>query len=176
MSDWPDADENPFDTAEIVSEPPESPKIIKPKPKLPAVVPEAPPAEPTSKLEKVVQEIIQTEESYLLDISAVNSIYAGPSCPFKPAEAHLIFTNLPEVAQFSHDFLGLLRASRSSDSAASMLPISQVFRSMMRRMDDVYSTYCKRHEDSIARIVELQADPTLLPYWKVYILMKTVEC
>lgn len=65
-------------------------------------------------LSLVVQELIQTEQSYLQDMQTLDRLYAKPMLDLNLITAHdqkLIFSNLPEIIRFSSEFLSLLQTN-----------------------------------------------------------------
>ncbi len=65
------------------------------------------------KTQKIIDELIQTERSYLMDLKLVQDVYvAGAKDKFKPADMRVVFTNLSEVTKFSDVFLYSLEQAR----------------------------------------------------------------
>ncbi|CAG8453494.1 10568_t:CDS:10 [Acaulospora colombiana] len=131
------------------------------------------------KLWNVIKELVETEKIFLTDMELLEEVYyiQAQEIPiFQPYDCKTIFINLPEVIDFSADFLNLLTASAGIDDLDDVdndkhlelenddTSIGEAFAQMMRkhgeysRMEEVYGEYCKRHEASVQKLQEFDND------------------
>ncbi|CAG8468614.1 10049_t:CDS:10 [Acaulospora morrowiae] len=132
------------------------------------------------KLWNVIKELVETERIFLTDMELLEEVYyiQAQEIPiFQPYDCKTIFINLPEVIDFSADFLALLEASAGIDksddgyddknfeSDNEGTSIGEAFVQMMTkyegeqsRMETVYGEYCKRHEASVQKLQEFDND------------------
>ncbi|KAI8391115.1 uncharacterized protein BYT42DRAFT_555674 [Radiomyces spectabilis] len=111
------------------------------------------------KRERVIQELFLTEKSYQKDVALIKEIYYDqirtlPSTFFTIADIKLVFSNLLAILDFEKDFI-----ERLTEALENKRSIARVFMLLMARMDEIYSEYCKRHDDVVAKLQELQNKP-----------------
>ncbi|PHZ17252.1 uncharacterized protein RHIMIDRAFT_253498 [Rhizopus microsporus ATCC 52813] len=104
-----------------------------------------------SKRKKVMTELLETERAYQKDMSLLKEIYYDQAveCLSRSDVRHL-FSNLLDIVEFEKSFVVLLEHSYEQDT------IGTAFRESMRTIDSIYSDYCKRHEDAVLRLQELE--------------------
>ncbi|KAI9476403.1 MAG: hypothetical protein EXX96DRAFT_298356 [Benjaminiella poitrasii] len=113
---------------------------------------------------KVIQELIVTEKSYQKDMNLLKDIYydgASKSDLFSKSDMRHLFSNLLDIVEFERTFVALLETSCEHDSVGSS------FREMMHDIDSIYSEYCKRHEDAVLKLQELEVRPKIEAFLKV---------
>ncbi|KAJ8657103.1 hypothetical protein O0I10_007183 [Lichtheimia ornata] len=95
------------------------------------------------KLSHVIQELVETEKAYYQDIQLIHDIYMFPETPspFTEHEHKLLFGNITAILDLEKELVPLLCNDENN--------IGQVFMQMMDRIEQVYCTYCKRHQDVI---------------------------
>lgn len=105
----------------------------------------------TTKRYKVIQELLETEKTYQKDMLLLKEIYYDQATTFltKPNVRHL-FSNLTEIVDFERTFVTLLDHSCEKDS------VGTAFRESMKLIDSIYSEYCKRQEDAVLKLQELE--------------------
>lgn len=105
----------------------------------------------TPKRYKVIQELLETERTYQKDMLLLKEIYydQATSCLSKSDVRHL-FSNLQDIVDFERTFVTLLDHSCEQDS------VGTAFRESMRSVDSIYSEYCKRQEDAVLKLQELE--------------------
>ncbi|CAH1758103.1 13281_t:CDS:10 [Entrophospora sp. SA101] len=99
------------------------------------------------KLWNVIKELVETEKAFFADMELLEEVYfiQAQEIPiFNPYDCKIIFNNLPEVIDFSADFLDLLLMQKREGGES--------------RMEAVYGEYCKRHEASVQKLQEFDDD------------------
>ncbi|CAO3702749.1 unnamed protein product [Rhizopus stolonifer] len=113
---------------------------------------------------RVVKELIETEKSYQIDMALVQEIYYEQA-PFSLLEKKQIFINLPDLLIFEKEFLHALENLLEDEDDIGSL--CKIFSNLINRMEQLYAEYCKRHEDSISKLQELnQANINVQDYLK----------
>ncbi|KAI9482857.1 MAG: Dbl homology domain-containing protein [Benjaminiella poitrasii] len=102
----------------------------------------------------VIQEMISTERRYQADMELVKEIYYDQAWLrdpplFSKLEMKQIFVNLPDIVAFEKKFMSLLLDQSLSRAFSLMASI------LIGSMEQIYGEYCKRHEDAICKIQEL---------------------
>lgn len=104
-----------------------------------------------SKRQKVIQELIETERAYQKDMLLLKEIYYDQAnVRLSKPIVRLLFSNLLDIVDFEKSFVSLLEHSCEQDS------IGTAFRETMSIIDNIYSEYCKRHEDAVLKLQELE--------------------
>ncbi|KAL0090872.1 hypothetical protein F4703DRAFT_1790823 [Phycomyces blakesleeanus] len=127
-----------------------------------------------TKRARVVQEILETERTYATDMRLVKEIYYDKAfeshSPLNPLDVRHIFSNLLDILALESDFLPLLENACKNELDSDLQPtriktnensIGKLFREMTSRLVQVYGDYCKRHEDALNRLQELEAKPAV---------------
>ncbi|KAG1445693.1 hypothetical protein G6F56_009825 [Rhizopus delemar] len=105
-----------------------------------------------SKRKKVMTELFETEKTYQRDMMVLRDIYYDQSTKYlSKTDVRYLFCNLLDIVEFEKSFVILLEHSYEQDS------IGTAFRESMRTIDSVYSEYCKRHEDAVLKLQELES-------------------
>lgn len=119
----------------------------------------------TTKRFKVIQELLETERTYKKDMLLLKEIYydQATTCFTKSNVRHL-FSNLLDIIEFENTFVTLLENSYEQDS------IGTAFRESMRSIDSIYSEYCKRHEDAVLKLQELETQAEVQTFLIVSVL------
>ncbi|KAH6587028.1 hypothetical protein BASA50_000075 [Batrachochytrium salamandrivorans] len=102
---------------------------------------------------KVIEEIVNTERSFLSDMNVLVQVYVLPSknLGFLPAaDQKLLFGNLAGVISTSTALLQQLEESASSDPQR----IGKVFLNMAGLIETSYCDYCKHNEAAVAKLSE----------------------
>ncbi|CAG8561917.1 29115_t:CDS:10 [Gigaspora margarita] len=131
------------------------------------------------KLWNVIKELVETERIFFKDMVLLEEVYfiQAQQIPiFDPYDCKTIFSNLPDIIDFSEHFLNLLLVAsgigetdddpdkhyeHENDNTA----IGEAFVQMMRksqgedsRLEAVYGEYCKRHEAAVQKLQEFDND------------------
>ncbi|KAI9277483.1 hypothetical protein BY458DRAFT_554484 [Sporodiniella umbellata] len=105
-----------------------------------------------SKRKKVITELLETEKTYQRDMNVLRDIYFDQSTKYlSSTDVRHLFCNLLEIIEFEKSFVSLLEHSCEQDS------VGTAFRESMRTIDRIYSEYCKRHEDAVLKLQELES-------------------
>ncbi|KAI8083657.1 hypothetical protein BDF21DRAFT_416390 [Thamnidium elegans] len=100
---------------------------------------------------KVIQELLETERTYQKDMLLLKEIYYDQATHcFSKSNVRHLFSNLPDIVDFERTFVTLLDHSCEQDS------VGTAFRESMRSIDSIYSEYCKRQEDAVLKLQELE--------------------
>ncbi|CAG8522080.1 9306_t:CDS:10 [Funneliformis mosseae] len=130
------------------------------------------------KLWNVTKELVETEMNFFHDMVLLEEVYSIPAQEipiFNPYDCKAIFSNLPEVIDFSAEFSELLeRAAGMKDSddnvdnlenenystfiGAAFLQTITMQDGYESRMESVYGEYCKRHEAAVQKLQEFDND------------------
>ncbi|KAL2911193.1 hypothetical protein HK105_209344 [Polyrhizophydium stewartii] len=114
-------------------------------------------AKRAAKRAKIVEEIVDTERSFLSDMHLLLEIYVIPARntgALPVADQKLLFGQLEPVIATSTELLALLEAATASDTDQW---IGDVFGDMMTRIETSYCDYCKHNEAAIAKLTEYAA-------------------
>ncbi|KAG0180166.1 hypothetical protein DFQ29_001144 [Apophysomyces sp. BC1021] len=140
------------------------------------------------KRSKVMQELVDTEKVYQRDMNLLKEIYYDQAravgSPFQKADVKTLFANLPDIVELEVTFVTLLedaclmtgdkRIAAPADDHDDTT-VGMVFREMMRRLDEVYCEYCKRHEDAVLRMQELENVPSAQAFFTEIFLLTPVS-
>ncbi|KAI8145439.1 hypothetical protein BJV82DRAFT_603659 [Fennellomyces sp. T-0311] len=118
------------------------------------------------KRSKVIQELVVTEKVYQSDMLLVKQVYYDRACygPLDKSDVKILFSNLLDILQLEDEFVDLLE-SYAGDGEDGSDRIGMAFRQMMSRIDHVYCEYCKRHEDAVLRLQELDGRPDVQEFF-----------
>lgn len=125
----------------------------------------------TTKRYKVIQELLETERTYKKDMVLLKEIYYDQaiSCFTKSNVRHL-FSNLLDIIAFEKTFVAVLENSCEQDC------VGTAFRESMRSIDSIYSEYCKRHEDAVLKLQELESQAEVQAFLIVSAYLKYFSC
>ncbi|OBZ83502.1 Dynamin-binding protein [Choanephora cucurbitarum] len=90
----------------------------------------------------VLQEWLMTEKAYLADLELIQEIYMNPHV-FSQSESRQIFLNLPEIILFSREWIVAMETH---------LSVGALCNTMMHTMEQVYTEFCIKHQDSLQRL------------------------
>ncbi|KAL0088297.1 hypothetical protein F4703DRAFT_1845404 [Phycomyces blakesleeanus] len=132
------------------------------------------------KRSKVVHELIQTERIYQADMQLLKQTFYDQAQPplFDKNDVKILFSNLLAILTFESNFVTKLEEAcrpendlptESNDgglNTSSNTPtIGAVFNDMMTSIDDIYCDYCKRHEDAVIKLQELETKPEIQAFF-----------
>ncbi|KAI9253807.1 hypothetical protein BDA99DRAFT_519029 [Phascolomyces articulosus] len=130
------------------------------------------------KRSKVIQELVMTEKVYQSDMLLVKQVYydgAFHNSPLDKSDIKILFSNLVDILQLEEEFVDLLESAagnmdyveedddENDDNGDDR--IGMAFRQMMSQIDHVYCEYCKRHEDAVLRLQELDGRPDVQEFF-----------
>ena len=121
-----------------------------------------------SKRDKIVEELISTEESYLADLQLCCDVVrstkcppvgAGFACQISPEDNHPLLGNMQEVADVSRRLLDSLKTEAAKSKGHQM--IGSCFIKATNDLESAYSRYCQHQPGAAAFLNRLnQVDAT----------------
>ncbi|KAI7869660.1 hypothetical protein BDF14DRAFT_1994343 [Spinellus fusiger] len=133
----------------------------------------------------VVHELIETENSYYNDMQLVKEVFYDKACashsPLSAMDVKQLFSNLLAILAFESKFVPLLyeayKQEKNEEERIGMgysvpdttslgmhqkkFSFGSVFRLFMLQLVQVYGEYCKRHEDALHLLQELESKPAV---------------
>ncbi|CAL8352168.1 unnamed protein product [Lota lota] len=127
-------------------------------------VPLAPPLLLT-RLQRVVLEIVETEQAYVRDLKSIVEDYLGcivdwgSALPLKAEQVSALFCNIEDILEFNSDLLEDLESSSHAAAIAEcFLERSEAF--------NIYTLYCMNYPNSVAVLRECMQDERLLVFFQ----------
>ncbi|XP_068587373.1 uncharacterized protein plekhg2 [Cebidichthys violaceus] len=117
-----------------------------------------------SRLERVVLEIVETEQAYVRDLKSIVEDYLGciidcGSLPLKPEQVSTLFCNIEDIYEFNSDLLeDLERSPHAADIAECFVERSEAF--------DIYTLYCMNYPNSVAVLRDCMKNKSLVPFFQ----------
>ncbi|KAM4590257.1 uncharacterized protein plekhg2 [Fundulus diaphanus] len=117
-----------------------------------------------SRLERVILEIVETEQAYVRDLKSIVEDYLGciidcGALPLKPEQVSTLFCNVEDIYEFNSDLLEDLE--RSPDAAA----IAECFVERSEAFD-IYTLYCMNYPNSVAVLRECMKNGSLVRFFQ----------
>ncbi|XP_038163900.1 mucin-17 isoform X3 [Cyprinodon tularosa] len=117
-----------------------------------------------SRLERVILEIVETEQTYVRDLKSIVEDYLGciidcGALPLKPEQVSTLFCNIEDIYEFNSDLLEDLE--RSPDAAA----IAECFVERSEAFD-IYTLYCMNYPNSVAVLRECMKNGSLVRFFQ----------
>ncbi|XP_067830900.1 uncharacterized protein plekhg2 [Heptranchias perlo] len=125
------------------------------------------PKEPLAKLshvDRVVKEIIETEQAYVRDLKSIVEDYLGciidcGDLPLKPDEVNTLFCNIEDIYQFNSELLEDLESCKAAVGVAEcFVERSEEF--------DIYTLYCMNYPNSVSVLRECMKNETLAKFFR----------
>ncbi|KAM6933358.1 pleckstrin homology domain-containing family G member 3 [Xenentodon cancila] len=117
-----------------------------------------------SRLERVVLEIVETEQAYVRDLKSIVEDYLGciidcGALPLKPEQVSTLFCNIEDIYEFNSDLLeNLERSPHAAAIAACFVERSEAF--------DIYTLYCMNYPNSVAVLRECMKNESLVRFFQ----------
>ncbi|XP_044057476.1 mucin-5AC isoform X3 [Siniperca chuatsi] len=117
-----------------------------------------------SRLERVVLEIVETEQAYVRDLKSIVEDYLGciidcGALPLKPEQVSTLFCNIEDIYEFNSDLLeDLERSSHAAAIAECFVERSEAF--------DIYTLYCMNYPNSVAVLRECMKTKSLVSFFQ----------
>ncbi|XP_041657470.1 uncharacterized protein plekhg2 isoform X2 [Cheilinus undulatus] len=117
-----------------------------------------------SRLERVVLEIVETEQAYVRDLKSIVEDYLGciidcGALPLKPEQVSTLFCNIEDIYEFNSDLLeDLERSPHAAAIAECFVERSEAF--------DIYTLYCMNYPNSVAVLRECMKNKTLVSFFQ----------
>ncbi|KAJ3590295.1 hypothetical protein NHX12_008248, partial [Muraenolepis orangiensis] len=124
-----------------------------PAPLAPPPAPLAPPL-PLTRLQRVVLEIVETEQTYVRDLRSIDYlgciVECGSALPLKAEQVSALFCNIEDILEFNSDLLeDLERSPHAAAIAECFVERSEAF--------DIYTLYCMNYPKILKYHLLLQA-------------------
>ncbi|RKP24287.1 hypothetical protein SYNPS1DRAFT_23622 [Syncephalis pseudoplumigaleata] len=152
-------------------------------------------AEAAEKRRMVVSELVNTEAAFAADLDVLIEVYhdAAKASPlFRPLDVRVLFTNIEDVRVQAHIFVEeLAEVSKmipKSDGKSYIfkLPtkseaindggcIGNVFIDQLKRMEHVYTEYCKRYDTALERLQDLESQSQYQRFFMEQLAGKTTS-
>ncbi|XP_064157282.1 uncharacterized protein plekhg2 isoform X2 [Anguilla rostrata] len=117
-----------------------------------------------SRLERVVLEIVETEQAYVRDLKSIVEDYLGciidcGDLPLKPEEVSALFCNIEDIYEFNSELLeDLERSPHVAAIAECFVERSEAF--------DIYTLYCMNYPNSVAVLRDCMKNQTLVRFFQ----------
>ncbi|XP_034024121.1 uncharacterized protein plekhg2 isoform X2 [Thalassophryne amazonica] len=117
-----------------------------------------------SRLDRVVLEIVETEQAYVRDLKSIVEDYLGciidcGALPLKPEQVSTLFCNIEDIYEFNSDLLeDLERSPGAAAIAECFVERSEAF--------DIYTLYCMNYPNSVAVLRECMKDECLVRFFQ----------
>ncbi|XP_026234121.1 uncharacterized protein plekhg2 isoform X3 [Anabas testudineus] len=117
-----------------------------------------------SRLERVVMEIVETEQAYVRDLKSIVEDYLGciidcGALPLKPEQVSTLFCNIEDIYEFNSDLLeDLERCPHAAAIAECFVERSEAF--------DIYTLYCMNYPNSVAVLRECMKNESLVRFFQ----------
>ncbi|XP_058860510.1 pleckstrin homology domain-containing family G member 3 [Acipenser ruthenus] len=114
--------------------------------------------------ERVVLEIVETEQAYVQDLKSIVEDYLGciidcGDLPLKPDEVSTLFCNIEDIYEFNSELLeDLERCSHAAAIAECFVERSEAF--------DIYTLYCMNYPNSVAVLRECMKTESLVRFFR----------
>uniref|UniRef100_A0A8C3SUV7 DH domain-containing protein n=1 Tax=Chelydra serpentina TaxID=8475 RepID=A0A8C3SUV7_CHESE len=117
-----------------------------------------------SQLDRVVLEIVETEQAYVRDLRSIVEDYLGciidsGHLPLKPEQVSTLFCNIEDIYEFNSELLEELESSSSAHAIAEcFVQRSEEF--------DIYTLYCMNYPNSVSVLRECMENPVLAGFFR----------
>ncbi|XP_045929333.1 mucin-17 isoform X3 [Micropterus dolomieu] len=117
-----------------------------------------------SRLERVVLEIVETEQAYVRDLKSIVEDYLGciidcGTLPLKPEQVSTLFCNVEDIYEFNSDLLeDLERSPHAAAIAECFVERSEAF--------DIYTLYCMNYPNSVAVLRDCMKNKSLVRFFQ----------
>ncbi|TFJ97982.1 Pleckstrin homology domain-containing family G member 2 [Platysternon megacephalum] len=117
-----------------------------------------------SQLDRVVLEIVETEQAYVRDLRSIVEDYLGciidsGHLPLKPEQVSTLFCNIEDIYEFNSELLEELENSSSAHAIAEcFVQRSEEF--------DIYTLYCMNYPNSVSVLRECMENQVLAGFFR----------
>ncbi|XP_027031020.2 uncharacterized protein plekhg2 isoform X1 [Tachysurus fulvidraco] len=117
-----------------------------------------------SRLQRVLLEIVETEQAYVRDLKSIVEDYLGciidcGDLPLKPEEVSTLFCNIEDIYEFNSELLeDLERSPHAAAIAECFVERSEAF--------DIYTIYCMNYPNSVAVLRECMKNESLVRFFQ----------
>ncbi|XP_063762559.1 pleckstrin homology domain-containing family G member 2-like isoform X2 [Eleginops maclovinus] len=137
--------------------PPNGPALLE-------AVPVVAPPRTLSRLDRVVLEIVETEQAYVRDLKSIVEDYLGciidcGSLPLKPEQVSTLFCNIEDIYEFNSDLLeDLERSPHAAAIAECFVERSETF--------DIYTLYCMNYPNCVSVLRDCMKNKSLVSFFQ----------
>nr|XP_057935580.1 pleckstrin homology domain-containing family G member 3 isoform X2 [Doryrhamphus excisus] len=123
-----------------------------------------PPPRQLSRLERVVMEIVETEQAYVRDLKSIVEDYLGciidcGGLPLAPEQVSTLFCNIEDIYEFNSELLeDLERSPHAAAIADCFVERSEAF--------DIYTLYCMNYPNSVAVLRDCMKNQSLVRFFQ----------
>ncbi|XP_033979581.1 pleckstrin homology domain-containing family G member 3 isoform X2 [Trematomus bernacchii] len=127
-------------------------------------VPLVVPPRQLSRLDRVVLEIVETEQAYVRDLKSIVEDYLGciidcGSLPLKPEQVSTLFCNIEDIYEFNSDLLeDLERSPHAAAIAECFVERSETF--------DIYTLYCMNYPNCVSVLRDCMKTKSLVSFFQ----------
>ncbi|KAJ6663760.1 hypothetical protein lerEdw1_009839 [Lerista edwardsae] len=117
-----------------------------------------------SHLERVVLEIVETEQAYVRDLRSIVEDYLGciidcGQLPLRPEQVSALFCNIEDIYEFNSELLEEMERSPSAHAVADcFVQRSEEF--------DIYTLYCMNYPNSVSVLRECMENESLAKFFR----------
>ncbi|XP_034975546.1 pleckstrin homology domain-containing family G member 2 isoform X2 [Zootoca vivipara] len=117
-----------------------------------------------SHLDRVVMEIVETEQSYVRDLRSIVEDYLGciidcGHLPLKPEQVSALFCNIEDIYEFNSELLEDMERNSSAEAVAEcFVQRSEEF--------DIYTLYCMNYPNSVSVLRECMENDSLAKFFR----------
>ncbi|XP_044291379.1 pleckstrin homology domain-containing family G member 2 [Varanus komodoensis] len=117
-----------------------------------------------SHLDRVVLEIVETEQAYVRDLRSIVEDYLGSiidsgQLPLKPEQVNTLFCNIEDIYEFNSELLEDLERDASAHAVAEcFVQRSEEF--------DIYTLYCMNYPNSVSVLRECMENDSLARFFR----------
>ncbi|XP_072835651.2 pleckstrin homology domain-containing family G member 2 isoform X2 [Pogona vitticeps] len=117
-----------------------------------------------SHLDRVVQEILETEQAYVRDLRSIVEDYLGciincEKLPLKPDQVSALFCNIEDIYEFNSDLLEDMQRNPCAHAVAEcFVQRSEEF--------DLYTLYCMNYPNSVSVLRECMEDEAVARFFR----------
>ncbi|CAM5129594.1 unnamed protein product [Natator depressus] len=117
-----------------------------------------------SQLDRVVLEIVETEQAYVRDLRSIVEDYLGciidsGHLPLKPEQVSTLFCNIEDIYEFNSELLEELESNSSAHAIAEcFVQRSEEF--------DIYTLYCMNYPNSVSVLRECMENQVLAGFFR----------
>ncbi|XP_033014497.1 pleckstrin homology domain-containing family G member 2 [Lacerta agilis] len=117
-----------------------------------------------SHLDRVVMEIVETEQSYVRDLRSIVEDYLGciidcGHLPLKPEQVSALFCNIEDIYEFNSELLEDMERNTSAEAVAEcFVQRSEEF--------DIYTLYCMNYPNSVSVLRECMENDSLAKFFR----------
>ncbi|XP_075464333.1 pleckstrin homology domain-containing family G member 2 isoform X2 [Ascaphus truei] len=117
-----------------------------------------------SHVDRVVLEILETEQAYVRDLKSIVEDYLGciidcGHLPLKPEQVSTLFCNIEDIYEFNSELLEDLESCNSAHGIAECF--------VMRSEDfDIYTLYCMNYPNSVSVLRECMKSEVLVKFFR----------